>query len=256
MRATNRTMWIVVAAASLVTSGSVGASELDDRIEASAKNSYVFQTYLKGDDVEIASTDGVVALTGTVLQEFHKALAQETVASLPGVKSVDNRLELKGRRLADSSDAWIAAKVKTALLFRRNVDATAIEVSVRDGIVTVRGDAASRAQKELTTEYVRDVDGVREVRNEMSVSKTAKNVYEATMRGKMDDASITAQVRMALLFHRSTSVRNTKVDTTGGEVTVRGIALNAAEKDLVSKLVWDVKGVKSVKNEMTIGEVK
>ena len=35
-----------------------------------------------------------------------------------------------------------------------------------------------------------------------------------------------------------------------------GEARNAAEKDLVSKLVNDVKGVKSVKNQMTIEESK
>jgi osmotically-inducible protein OsmY len=61
---------------------------------------------------------------------------------------------------------------------------------------------------------------------------------------------------MALLFHRSTSVVNTKVDTDDGVVTLRGMARNVAERDLVSRLVSDIKGVKSVKNEMGIGESK
>jgi hyperosmotically inducible protein len=39
-------------------------------------------------------------------------------------------------------------------------------------------------------------------------------------------------------------------------VTLSGKAGNAAEKDLVTKLVNDIKGVKSVKNEMTIEESK
>ena len=58
---------------------------------------------------------------------------------------------------------------------------------------------------------------------------------------------------MALLFHRSTSAISTKVVTNHGVVTVSGKAANAAEKDLVTKLVEDVNGVKSVKNRMTIG---
>jgi osmotically-inducible protein OsmY len=155
-----------------------------------------------------------------------------------------------------SGDPKIAGKVKAALLFRRNVDASEIEVSVQDGIVTLRGEATSQARKELTTEYAENVDGVQGVNNEMTVSATAKNVYEATMRGKIDDASITAQVRMALLLHRSTSVLNTKVETNDGVVTLRGMARNVAEKDLVSELVSDIKGVKSVKNEMSIEESK
>jgi len=39
-------------------------------------------------------------------------------------------------------------------------------------------------------------------------------------------------------------------------VTLSGEARNAAEKDLVSKLVKDIKGVNTVENEMTIGESK
>jgi osmotically-inducible protein OsmY len=70
----------------------------------------------------------------------------------------------------------------------------------------------------------------------------------------IDDASITAQVKMTLLFHRSTSAGHTKVETNEGIVTLSGQARNAAEKDLVAKLVTDINGVKSVVNNMTINE--
>ena len=63
---------------------------MDNRIESSAKNSYVFKTYLQADDIKVQSEDGTVTLTGTVSEESHKSLAEETVADLPGVKSVDN----------------------------------------------------------------------------------------------------------------------------------------------------------------------
>jgi len=245
---------MVAVVALLVTTMPVHASTMDDGIKSSAKKSYVFKTYLKGDDIKIQSKDGVVSLTGTVSEESHKSLAQETVAGLPGVKSVDNRLEVKGERPAEKSDAWVTAKVKTTLLFHRNVS-TMTEVNTKDGIVTLRGDALSQAQKDLTTEYAKDVEGVKDVRNEMTVSKTSKKTHR-TSGEKIDDASITAQVKMALLFHRSTSALNTKVETKHGVVTLSGKAGNAAEKDLVSKLVNDVNGVKSVKNQMTIEKSK
>ena len=114
---------MVAVVALLMISVPVHASKMDDRIESSAKKSYVFKTYLKGDDIKIQSMDGAVTLTGTVSEESHKSLAQETVASLPGVKSVDNRLEVKGERPAENSDAWLTTKVKTILLFHRNVSA-------------------------------------------------------------------------------------------------------------------------------------
>jgi osmotically-inducible protein OsmY len=68
----------------------------------------------------------------------------------------------------------------------------------------------------------------------------------------IDDASITAQVKVALFFHQSTSAINTKVAVKDGVVTVSGAARNDAEKALVSKLVEDIKGVKSVVNDMTV----
>jgi osmotically-inducible protein OsmY len=191
-----------------------------------------------------------VSLTGTVSEESHKSLAQETVASLPGVKSVDNRLEVKSERPAEYSDAWIMMKVKTTLLFHRSVSGLKTEVNeVKDGIVTLRGEATSQAQKDLTTEYAKDVEGVKGVNNEMivSVAKTSSALGQ-----DIDDASITAQVKMVLLYHHSTSALNTSVTTKKGVVTLGGKAKNATEKDLATKLVNDVNGVKSVKNLMTI----
>jgi osmotically-inducible protein OsmY len=224
---------------------------MDSRIESSAKKSYVFKTYLKEDDIKIESKNGVVALTGTVSEESHKSLAQETVAGLPGVKSVDNRLEVKGEHPAEMSEAWLSAKVKTTLLFHRSVSGFKTRVNVKDRVVTLQSENTSQAQKDLATEYAKDVEGVKDVKNEMTVPKTSKKKHETTGE-KIDDASITAQVKTALLFHRSTSALNTTVATKRGVVTVGGKAKNAAEKDLVTKLVNDIKGVKSVMNRMTI----
>ena len=227
------------------------ATDTDSRIESSARQSYVFKTYLQGDDIKIQSKDGAVTLTGIVSENFHKSLALETVTGLPGVKSVDNRLEVKGAAPTANSDAWLRDKVKVALLFHRSVSAAKTEVDVKDGVVTLRGVAGSQSQKELTSEYARDVEGIKDIKNEMTVSPTTKKAPR-TMGEKVDDASITAQVNMSLLNHRSTSVLNTKVKTKRGIVTVGGKAKNTAEKDLVTKLVADINGVKSVRNRMTI----
>ena len=254
MKAMYSVALIVAVVALLVTSVPAHASKTDDgRIESSARQSYVFKTYLKDDDIKIQSKDGVVTLTGTVANEYHKSLVQETLADLPSVKSVDNKLEIKGESPATNSDAWLDAKGKTTLLFHRHVSAMT-EVNSKDGIVTLKGEAASQAEKELTSEYAKDVDGVKDVNNEMTVPKAPKKTQ--TVGEKIDDASITAQVKMALLFHRSTSALHTSVATKHGVVTLGGKAGNAAEKDLVSKLVNDIKGVKSVNNRMTIEKSK
>lgn len=227
------------------------ADNADSNIELSAKRSYIFKTYLQGDDIKIQSKEGAVTLTGIVSENFHKSLAQETVAGLPEVKSVDNRLEVKGAAPTANSDAWLRDKVKVALLFHRSVKTATTVVDVKDGIVTLKGDAASQEQKELTTEYAKYVEGVKDVKNEMTVTKTSKK-SPRSIGQKIDDASITAQVNMTLLNHRSTSVLDTKVKTKRGVVTVGGKARNASEKSLVTKLITDINGVNSVKNRMSV----
>ena len=251
MKPTYPLAFIMIAGALLVTSPSLRASSTDSRIESSAAKSYVFKTILKDDSITTESKDGIVTLTGTVADANHKSLAEDTVEGLPGVKSVNNQLLVKGEQPAEHSDTWIGWKVKSALLFHRNVSATGTDVDVKDGIVTLTGQASSMAQKELTTEYAKDVDNVKEVNNEMTIAP-APAAPDATISDKIDDASITAQVKSSLLSHHSTSAIHTGVSTMDGVVTLTGIAKNDAEKSLVTKLTTDINGVTSVINNMTI----
>lgn len=237
----------------LVTSIPVVASKMDERIESSAMKSHVFKTYLKSDDIKVESEGGVVTLTGTVGEQSNKSLAQDTVASLPGVKSVDNQLEVKGEQPTENSDAWLITKVKSTLLFHSNVS-TMTEVSAKDGNVTLRGTVASEAEKDLTTEYAKDIEGVKDVNNEMIVTSIPNK--KATLGEKIDDASITAVAKMALLSHRSTSAVHTRVETNNGVVTLSGKARNTAEIDLVTKYVSGINGVHRVNNKMTIEKSK
>ncbi|MEI8138985.1 MAG: BON domain-containing protein [bacterium] len=250
------TLAFTAASATLViTSSVVRASESDDRIESSFKQTYVYKTYLINDVVKINAKDGVATLTGTVAEDYRKTLAQETAANLRGVTRVDNQLATKAEVAAETADMWIGRKVKIALLFHRNVNISKTTVEVKDGVVTLKGEASSAAQKELTSEYAKDIEGVKELKNEMTVASTPV-LAERTAGEKMDDASITAQVKTALLTHLSTSSMKTKVETLLGEVTLTGIAKNEAEKSLVTKLVSDIQGVNTVKNEMTVEAAK
>jgi osmotically-inducible protein OsmY len=246
----------IISSAALMLAGGVAlqAADQDSRIETSAKNSYNFKTYLKDDSIKVASSEGVVTLTGTVSFEYHKQLAEETVAGMTGVKRVDNQLTIIGDQPADRSDGWVTMKVKTVLAFHKNVSATDTDVTTTNGIVTLSGKADSQAQKDLTGEYAKDVDGAMEVRNNLVVDRPNKATAKAhrTMGEKVDDASITAQIKTSLLFRKSTHAMATKVTTKDGVVTLNGEAQNAAERDLATKVAEDIDGVSRVHNKMTV----
>ncbi len=224
------------------------SSSTDGKIEDAAKASYNYRTVLAG-EVTVKVTDGAVTLTGTVQDRDDRALAEDTVNNLPGVVSVDNQIVVKSD-VPEHSDAWIAIKVRSTLLVKANVSATATKVDVKDGLVTLTGTATSTAQKDLTEAYVKDVDNVKAVNNDIVVEVPA--VGSPTVGEVIDDASITSEVKFALLSHRSTSALSTKVITENSVVNISGVAGSDAEKDLVTKLAQDSRGVKSVVNAMTV----
>lgn len=235
------------------TSKTAAVSETDARIEASFKKTHIFEHYLSEDKIVIHSVNGNVTLTGEVAEVTHKPMAENVVAALPGVKTVSNQLQWPGVPEEEKSDAWIGSKIKVALLFHRNVNASGTKVDVKDGIVTLSGEAVTEAQKELTTEYAKDVDGVKDVKNAMTVAPGPAPETKAKIAADLiDDASIVTQVKMSLLVHKSTSAIKTKVAAKDGVVTVSGAAKNGAEKDLVTKLVADIHGVTTVVNNMEI----
>jgi osmotically-inducible protein OsmY len=173
-------------------------------------------------------------------------------------------------------------KIRSRLLAKANVSLTHTKVDVKDGVVTLTGTADSAAQKELTEAYVKDIEGVKAVKNEIQVVDKAKLEKAATrverdakaeklqarterdaaaarvktdrdtVGEKIDDGSITAQIKYELFSHRSTSALKTKVNTINGQVIISGEAGSDAEKDLVTKLAKSVRGVQSVDNNMTV----
>ena len=230
----------------------LASSATDNKIEEAAKASYNYRTVLDG-NVKVKAKDGVVTLTGTVQDKDDRALAVDTVENLPGVTSVNNEIVVKSD-YPEHSDGWIALKIRSRLLVKGNVSAANTKVAVVAGVVTLTGTADNSAQKDLTTAYAKDIDGVKSVNNEIMIKDPSASDMKSgeKMGDKMDDASITSQVKFALLSHKSTSAMKTKVTTNDGVVSVSGEASSDAQKSLVGKLAGDVRGVRSVNNQMIV----
>lgn len=226
----------------------------DRKIEDAAKASYNFRAVFQN-QLTVKADDGVVTLSGTVLDRDQKALAEDSVRNLPGVVDVKNELEVASPG-PERADGWIALKIRSVLLMRKNVSAAHTDVRVHDGVVILTGTADDAAQKELTGEYARGVEGVRSVRNEMKIrgmdgrDNAAGN--ERTMSDKLDDRAITSHVMYALFANQAPSALSTRVDTRAGVVVIRGQAASVVEKERITQLARQVRGVDSVANEMSI----
>lgn len=244
-------------------------SQMDRQVQDSIKSSYTYRTVLDN-NVKVDVDEGVATLTGKVRDDEQSRLAEDTAAAFDGVHSVVNKLKIEGGA-KPGSDEWIAVKIRSRLLAKANVSLSSTKVDVRNGVAYLTGTADSTAQKELTEEYVKDIEGVRSVSNDiLVVDKDAKDKmdhdkakmdakmdkmekdHRSATAEKMDDSSITAQVKYELFSHRSTSALKTKVNTNNGHVVISGDASSDAEKDLVTKLAKSVRGVDSVDNNMMV----
>jgi osmotically-inducible protein OsmY len=238
-------------AALILQSAHPGAGDLDDLIVASAKNSYNFNTCLKGDRINVVSKRGAVTLTGRVQNDFHRALAEETLAGLPGVRRVNNQLSVLDPPGRQEPNRALEGRVQAALQLNRELGPLPIQVQARDGVVTLAGAVDTRLRKRKAEAYVKGLDGVVRVVNELQVVGSAPS-RTRELQARIDDASISAQVKLALLFHRATRSLRTRVRTDRGTVTLEGVARNPQERDQATRIARRIEGVKAVRNRMTV----
>ncbi|PKM42296.1 MAG: hypothetical protein CVV05_18870 [Gammaproteobacteria bacterium HGW-Gammaproteobacteria-1] len=72
---------------------------------------------------------------------------------------------------AARADNMIAAAVNRVLVHDRDVSASDINVSVRDGVVTLTGEVTDAATAARVVQAVRDTEGVRGVINQLRVGR-------------------------------------------------------------------------------------
>lgn len=177
-----RTSLIMMMTLALTTSA-VAANDWKDGakdawIDGKAETTLLLNGNLNSFDINTDVSNGTVTLTGKVESAVDKALAEELVANLDGVNRVDNQLTVvagsKKHPAADTSkltDAKIATVVKTRLLFESEVSGTGIDVDAKNGVVTLKGEVASDAEKDLAVAIAKNTNDVERVIDKLQVAQ-------------------------------------------------------------------------------------
>lgn len=148
----------------------------DASINAAIKSKLTWSKDADGMDLTVTTSGGNVVLAGNVATAQTKQLAEKLARDTHGVRSVKNQLQIsdktvsgKNYRNADAAprtmiaDSWITTKVKTSLLYSRNVSGFDIGVNTDQGVVTLDGSVNSGAEKALATELANNIRGVKSV---------------------------------------------------------------------------------------------
>jgi osmotically-inducible protein OsmY len=145
---------------------------------------------------------------------------------------------------ADTKDSWITTKAKIALLTSDGFSVNGANVDTINGNVTIHGKVATAADRSRAEETVRQVDGVKSVKNLLQVvPDSAKKAVAA------NDSDIKERVQSSL--KRDKRLEDIKVaSVNNGLVLLSGKAHGPDEKLVAIESAYSVDGVRRVASEI------
>lgn len=75
---------------------------------------------------------------------------------------------------------------------------------------------------------------------------------QETVGAYIDDTAITTAVKSRFIENKQVDAASISVETLNGTVMLSGFAKNTTEKSMAGSIASNVKGVKNVKNEITV----
>lgn len=139
----------------------------DGEIARSIEDALRVDPRVSGEAVDVSVDDGFVALTGTVESLQAKDAAAEDAENTLGVWRVKNYLKV--RYASRMSDEAVEQQVREMLANNPYLEGQQIEVSVRDGAVSLDGSVDSSFHRNLARRVATRTNGVTAVENRLSV---------------------------------------------------------------------------------------
>lgn len=184
----------------------------DPEIRDSVRSALARDPRLGSAPIAVTVRDGHVHLGGEVPTLDARRAGAELAESVHGVWRVEN--DLRVRRLPRTDDEAIGRLVERALQRAAAIDAEAIEVDVRRGVVTLTGTVDSPHARTVAEDVVSRIPGVRELDNTLEPPPQRA--------GAIPDDVLLQNVIAHLEAHPYIDPGDVEIDVTRGEVMLRG----------------------------------
>ena len=137
----------------------------DSEIAATAEEAIRWNTLIPVERVQLKVEKGWITLTGEVEWDFQRRGAVQAVHAIRGVRGLSNLITLRPR----STPADVATCIRDALQRRALREARDVHVSLSGGIVTLRGQVHSVAERDAAVGSAMAAPGVTRVINELTI---------------------------------------------------------------------------------------
>ena len=179
-------------------------------------------------------------MAGFVPRYIDKYEAEKAAKRVAGVLAVANDIEIRLPAVDERPDPEIAREVVTALKNQLPFSHERIKAVVRNGWVTLEGDVEWQYQRLTAERAVRPLKGVKGIINDI---KTKPRVEPSDIKQKIQEA-----------FRRSAEVdaNQITVETSGGEVILKGKVRSWLERDEAERVAWRAPGVTKVDDRIVV----
>ena len=201
-------------------------------------------------NVQAATEDGIVTLSGTVDLYQQKLDAGKKVKKISNVQGVRNLIEVSGK---DVPDAALAAQLDRKIYFDRvgyfDAPFNYVDVSVKDGVATLQGATRSDVGRDSALALATRMPGVKDVVNDIKVLPVSGFDDQIRLR-----ALRTIYRDPVLSRYAVDPARPIRIIVDNGHVTLYGVVDNAMDKNVAGIRANQVFGAFTVQNNLVVAK--
>ena len=211
----------------------------DQQLKSDVEWELKWDPSIKAEQIGVSVKDGVIELDGHVDSYFEKWSAERATLKVADVKAVASEIKVELPTSSIRTDEDIARTAAEQLEWNLSVPNT-VKVQVTDGRVTLLGTTDWQYQKVAAEKSVRSLQGLQWLFNEIKVTPRA------------NASVIKVDIENALKRHAETDAKNITVETSAGNVTLRGKVSSWGEREDAQRAAWAAPGVTTVNDLITI----
>jgi osmotically-inducible protein OsmY len=211
----------------------------DDKLVGYVSDELFWDPKVDNEAIAISADDGKVTLRGTVGSHREKLEAKKAAERVYGVKSVENKLEVKLLNGDKREDAELRGDVLQALMLDSLVPKT-IDAKVYDGLVTLTGTADWQYQRDEAAFVSGNVFGVIAVVDKIGLEPSPSS------------ADVKQSIKDAFKRNAKLDADDLTVTTSNGTATIEGVVSSWAEHDQAVAAAWFSPGVNDVDDQIIV----